>query len=77
MRTWFRVLMLLAALALPIAAAAQVNTATINGIIHDESKAVLPGAGEAQHVPDGTHRRLKVAYVAHKEEHLPNADKRL
>ena len=33
-----------ALLALPIAAAAQVNTATVNGTITDESKAMLPGA---------------------------------
>jgi hypothetical protein len=44
MRATLSVLTLAALMALPIAAAAQVNTATINGIVSDESKAILPGA---------------------------------
>src|SRR6185436_867538 len=44
MRATLTVFTLAALMALPIAAAAQVNTATINGIVSDESKAILPGA---------------------------------
>jgi hypothetical protein len=44
MRSRSLILALFAALYLPAIAAAQINTATVNGVVHDESKAVLPGA---------------------------------
>jgi hypothetical protein len=43
MRTRSLVLALAAALAMPATGAAQVNMATVNGVVSDESKAVLPG----------------------------------
>ena len=44
MRSRSLILALFAALYLPAIAVAQINTATVNGVVHDESKAVLPGA---------------------------------
>ena len=44
MRILSLILAMMTALAIPIGASAQVNTATVNGVVSDESRAVLPGA---------------------------------